>query len=217
MRCAPGPPAFLGTVSQMAAVDAEGGVVDGRAARRQRNIDAVVDVVLQIVADDQMFPSIEQAATRSGLSVRSLYRYFADPGELLEAAIERQSRISLELAALDSIGEGPLESRIDAFVAMRLRLYEAIAPVVRAALVNAPRFPRVAEQLDVGRSRQRRQFEAQFAPELGAPHASDRDRIAAAGDVLTQVESIEFLRRHRRMSAEDVSEALGAALRTLLG
>lgn len=33
-------------------------------------------------AGESMVPTIEQAADRSGLSLRSLYRYFADPGEL---------------------------------------------------------------------------------------------------------------------------------------
>ncbi|MEM9038382.1 MAG: TetR/AcrR family transcriptional regulator [Actinomycetota bacterium] len=198
-------------------VDAGGETVDGRSARRQRNVDAVLDVVLQIVADDQMFPSIEQAATRSGLSVRSLYRYFADPGELMEATIDRQSRVSLRLATLDSIGEGPLDGRVDEFVAMRLRLHDAIGPVVRAAVANSPRFPRVAEQLDIGRRRQRAQFEAQFAPELDALPADDRGGVAAAGDLLTQVESIEFLRRHRGLSIDDASASMGSALRALLG
>ena len=198
-------------------VDAGGETVDGRSARRQRNVDAVLDVVLQIVADDQMFPSIEQAATRSGLSVRSLYRYFADPGELMEATIDRQSRVSLRLATLDSIGEGPLERRVDEYVAMRLRLHDAIGSVMRAAVANAPRFPRVAEQLDIGRRRQRAQFEAQFAPELDALPADDRRGVAAAGDLLTQIESIEFLRRHGGLSADAASASMGSALRALLG
>ena len=47
-------------------------VLDGRQARRQRNIDAVLDVVLEMFAEESMFPTIEQAATRSGLSLRSL-------------------------------------------------------------------------------------------------------------------------------------------------
>ena len=42
----------------------------------------VLSVVLELFAEDAMFPSMEQAANRSCLSLRSLYRYFADPGEL---------------------------------------------------------------------------------------------------------------------------------------
>ena len=51
--------------------------IDGRVARRQRNLDAVLDVVLEMFAEDMMFPSIEQASKRSGLSLRSLYRYLS--------------------------------------------------------------------------------------------------------------------------------------------
>ena len=77
----------------MTDLDATTETTDGRVARRQRNIDAVLDVVLEMFAEDAMFPTIEQAATRSGLSLRSLYRYFADPGELLEAAIKRSDQV----------------------------------------------------------------------------------------------------------------------------
>ena len=67
--------------------------IDGRAARRERNIDMVLDVVLEMFAEESLFPTIEQAAKRSGLSLRSLYRYFADPGELLEAVIIRNREV----------------------------------------------------------------------------------------------------------------------------
>ena len=60
---------------------------DGRVARRQRNVDAVLDVVIEMFAEDSLFPSMEQVAQRSGLSLRSLYRYFADPEALHEAAV----------------------------------------------------------------------------------------------------------------------------------
>ena len=98
----------------MTEVHDAGAELDGRVARRQRNIDTVVEVVLEMFAEDAMFPTMEQAATRSGLSLRSLYRYFADPGELLEAAIGRNDQIGAELSRLHAIGEGPLTRRIDA-------------------------------------------------------------------------------------------------------
>ena len=87
--------------------------VDGRVARRQRNLDTVLDVVLEMFAEDMMFPSIEQASKRSGLSLRSLYRYFADPGELVEAAIKRSQAQAAELSHLAHIGEGPFAVLID--------------------------------------------------------------------------------------------------------
>ena len=77
--------------------------LDGRVARRERNQNAVLDVVLEMFAEDMMFPTIEQASKRSGRSLRSLrslYRYYADPAELAEAAIKRNREQAGELAQL---------------------------------------------------------------------------------------------------------------------
>lgn len=190
--------------------------VDGRVARRQRNIDAVLDVVLEMFAEESMFPTIEQAATRSGLSLRSLYRYFADPGELLEAAIKRSDQMGRELSRLHAIGQGPLDARIEAFVAMRLKLLDGIGPMFRATLANAARHPRIRDELAKNRNAMREQFELQFAPELVTLKSADREAVVTAGDVLTQLESIDYLRRHRQLSVAEARTALTAGLHSLL-
>ena len=200
----------------MADVDEMTEPLDGRVARRQRNIDAVIDVVLEMFAEEAMFPTIEQAAKRSGLSLRSLYRYFADAGELLEATIKRSDARSAELSRLHSIGEGPLDERIEAFVAMRLRVHEVVGPVFRATLANASRHPRVSAEREKNRNSMRQQFELQFAPELAVRPPADRDALLAAGDLLTQLEAVDYLRRHRELSIAATQEALASGLRALL-
>lgn len=193
-----------------------GNPVDGRAARRERNIDAVIDVVLEMFVEDSMFPTIEQAATRSGLSLRSLYRYFADPGELLEATIKREDQRGNELSRLHAIGQGRLEDRIDDFVAMRLRLYDGTGAVMRATVANAARLPRIRDELTKNRNSLRAQFELQFEPELALMKSADRLAVVAAGDLLTQLDSIDYLRRHRRLSASETRSTLTSGLRSLL-
>lgn len=190
--------------------------VDGRLARRQRSIDSVIDAVLEMFVEDSMFPTIEQAAQRSGLSLRSLYRYFADPGELLEATIKRSDEIGSSLSKLHAIGQGPLEERIDAFVRMRLNLHDGIGPMYRATLVNAPRHPRIRDELAKNRNAMRRQFERHFAPELAVHKSAQREALLTAGDLLTQLESIDYLRRHRQLSVPEVRASLAAGLVALL-
>lgn len=190
--------------------------VDGRVARRQRNIDAVIDVVIEMFAEEAMFPSMEQVATRSGLSLRSLYRYFADPGELLEASIERTTQLARDMSRLDTTADDPFDRRAEEFVDVRLRLHDAFGAVQRATVANAARHPRVRDQLSWGRNDMRRQFLAQFAPELAALKGDDREAVASAGDLLTQLESIDFLRRQRQLSVEEARAALVAGLRALL-
>ena len=217
-------------------------MTDGRVARRERNVNAVLDVVLEMFAEESLFPTMEQAAARSGLSLRSLYRYFADPGELLEATIRRNRERTAPLTRLHAIGQGPLDARIDDFVAMRVRLYDSIGPEYRATLAHAHRLPRISEQLATARDELRQQFKLQFAPELEArppdsgadapgpesrssgPRArvptartaADRDTVFAAGDLLTQLDSIDYLRRHCGLSAAETKTVLTSTLNTLL-
>ena len=201
----------------MTSAEDTAGVIDGRQARRQRNIDAVLDVVLEMFAEEAMFPTIDQAATRSGLSLRTVYRYFSDPGELLEAVIKRSDEIGVGLSKLHGIGQGALDDRVEAFVSMRLTLHNAVAPIFRATLVNAPRHPRIRDELTKIRNAMREQFELQFAPELKVCKPAQRESIVTAGDLLTQLESIDYLRRHRQMSVAEAHAALAASLVRLLG
>jgi AcrR family transcriptional regulator len=197
--------------------EAPSGSLDGRVLRRQRNVDAVIDAVLEMFAEESLFPTIEQAAARSGLSLRSLYRYFADPGELLEAAIKRSRDLGVEASHLAAIGQGPLAARIDDFVAMRIRLHGTVGPIHRATVANAARLPRIRDELARNRHDLREQFELQFAAELTALKPSDRAVALSAGDLLTQLDSIEFLRRYRGLSVPETGKVLRSTLHLLLG
>ena len=191
--------------------------VDGRVARRQRNIDAVLDVVLDMFGEESLFPTMEEAATRSGLSLRSLYRYFETPGDLLEAAIQRSRERGLHVTHLHAIGRGPLPGRIDDFAAMRVRLYEAVGPIYRATMANADRLPRIRAERARNREDLGNQFAAQFAPELQAMGPEAGAAAFTAGDILTQLDSLDFMRRHRDLSVEETEATLRAALLALLG
>ncbi len=200
-----------------AELDENGDPLDGRVARRQRNVNAVLDVVLEMFAEESLFPTMEQAATRSGLSLRSLYRYFDDPAQLLEAAIKRSRELAADLWRLHAIGQGPLDDRVEAFVGSRLRLYDAVGPMYRATVANGVRHPRVRQEQERNRNGFREQFELQFAPELNGCAPRERTSVVAAGDVITQLDSIDYLRRHRGLSVDETHEILASTLHRLLG
>ncbi|MEM7093605.1 MAG: TetR/AcrR family transcriptional regulator [Actinomycetota bacterium] len=195
--------------------DVDDAPTDGRNARRERNVNHVLDVVMELFAEDAMFPSMEQTAERSGLSMRSLYRYFADPSELVAAAIERQYAQTIELSHLSSIGEGPIDERIEAFVDMRVDLYERFGPTLRAMLVNAARSEPVQGRLSDRREEMRQQFERQFASELDALSSQQRKAAMIAGDHLCQMESVHLMRT-RGSSPTEIKLALRAGLAALL-
>jgi len=100
---------------------------------------------------------------------------------------------------------------------MRLRLHDGIGPVMRATVANAARLPRIRGELTKNRNAMREQFELQFAPELSKLRSAERQAAIAAGDLLTQLDSIEYLRRHREFSVAKTRAALTTGLHSLLG
>ena len=99
---------------------------------------------------------------------------------------------------------------------MRVRLYRANAAVFRATVANAARHRQVNETRAHNRALMREQFELQFAPELGEMDAQRQRRVIAAGDLLTQLDSLEFLREYRGLSEAETRKTLASSLQAIL-
>jgi AcrR family transcriptional regulator len=196
---------------------ATGGEVDGRTARRDRNRTAVLDAVLELFTEGDLDPAPDRVARRSGVSLRSVYRYLSNRDDLVRAAIERHLDRVGHLFSVPGPGEGPLEERVDRFVGARLLLYEAIAATARASRARAATNEIIRSQLESRRRVMQRQLDRHFAPELEARDARRRRSISAAADALTQIDTIDYLRQDRGLSNRQTRETLEDALTVLLG
>lgn len=185
---------------------------DGRTARRDRNREAVLDAVLDLFADGALTPVPAEVAERSGVSLRSVYRYFDDMDALVRAAIARNLGRMGPFFDLPDPGVGPLVGRVERTVTARLRLYDGISPMARAAVARAPQNPIIAERLAETRLLLRRQVEEMFAPELAERSGADAGDVVAAVDVLLELEAIDHLRRHRHLSEADARRVLVRAV-----
>ncbi len=192
-------------------------VIDGRTARRSRNREAVIDAVVQLFSENNLHPRPEEVARRSGLSTKSVQRYFENLDDLINAALEQQwGMLVAPLYHLHAIGQGALDARIDRFVAVRLKAYEVIRPTARAANVLATTNGSVQEKLDWARTQMRQQIELHFAPELEATPIERRQSKVAAIDALFQFESLDHYRLRRGFSMPQTHDMLVATLRELL-
>lgn len=190
--------------------------VDGRTARRDRNRDLVLDAVIELFTEDQFAPNAAAVAERSGVSLRSVYRYFQDHDALVRAAIARNAERIAPLFNVPDLGKGPLDERVTRFVAWRIRLYQEEAPVARAAIVRAPANLILRDQLENVRALLRKQNVAMFAPELAMMTTTQRRAVTAAIDTLLQFESAEHLIRRLDLSPAQTADVLGRALTSLL-
>jgi AcrR family transcriptional regulator len=191
---------------------------DGRRLRRDRNRDAVVDALLTLYGEGNLSPSADEIATRSGVSARSLFRYFDDVDDLCEAAIQRQQHRVRHLLPIQADASQSFAPRLAAFVQQRAELFEAIESVATVSRLRAPFQLVVADRLTEGRRFLRQQLADLFAAELAAlPPALAASRLAAA-DVATSFEAWRLLRDDQRCSpsasAAVMADSLGVLLTT---
>jgi AcrR family transcriptional regulator len=185
--------------------------VDGRRARRHRSRDLAVDALLDLLGEGVVRPTAQQVAERSGVSLRSIFRIFDDVESLNAAACARQvSRV--RHLFVDVPGEGSLEDRIGAVVAINGRLYESIAPVRRAALREAPGSPALQDQLARARGWVRGEVERVFADEL---RDGGRDAMAAV-ELALSFEAWDQLRSAQRLSPSRTATTVTRLLHALL-
>ena len=122
----------------------------------------------------------------------------------------------LPLFRIPAIGQGDRVERIDRFVTVRLRLYDAVAATARATRMRATFDDVVRRQLEVTRAALHDQVERHFAPELGPLDAVTRRSRVAAVDTLTQFESLDHCRLHLDLTPSDTRSMLTDTLATLL-
>lgn len=186
--------------------------VDGRRLRRQRNRTAVIDALLDLFAEGEYTPSAGDIATRAGLSMRSLFRYFDDVDDLIGAAIDRHQEHYRSLVDPGVSPDEPSRRKVVAVAQARVRLFEAVAPSARAARVWAHRHPVVRDVLGRNRAGLRTQLRLLFARELRG-----REDVLAALDALCSFEAYDLLRSDQGRSVASTVDALGAGIHALIG
>jgi AcrR family transcriptional regulator len=167
--------------------------VDGRRASRQRNLAAVVDAMLELFAEGNFEPGAQEVAERSGVSRRSVFRYFDDMETLGRLAIQRMhDRLSRSMRPDEPVS-APLADRIASLARQRARLFEIGAPAARVLRLRAPFNPLMAEELEKNRLLLDSQVETYFAAEFDAMDPSLRPELLAAVQMLYAFEPFESL------------------------
>ncbi|HYM14643.1 MAG TPA: TetR/AcrR family transcriptional regulator [Dehalococcoidia bacterium] len=188
---------------------------DGRAARAGRTRAAVVDAMLALIEEGDLRPTAQRVAERAGVSLRSVFQHFDQLDELHAAVADRQVQRVLALAR-PVPRTGPLDVRIDAFVAQRARILEAISPVRRSAVLAEPWAPEIARRLSAVRQRGRREVELVFAPELERLPAAPRRELLDALAVAASWPTWEALRAHHGLAPAAARRVVARTVRALL-
>ena len=190
---------------------------DGRQLRRKRNREAVVDALLDLYGDGNLRPSTEEIAARSGLSPRSVFRYFDDVDDLTRAAIARMERRAVTLLPIDVDPSAPVTVRVRVLVEQRFRLFDTVGSAATVSRLRAPFQPILAARLRENRALLRRQIETLFAPELAHKGRAGAAAALAAADVICSFEAHQLLVADQALGPAEARFVMATALEALLG
>ncbi len=189
--------------------------LDGRSERRRRNRQAVIEAFLELLGEGVVAPSVEQVTERSGVSARSVFRYFDGVDDMRAAVIAEVGERTTELFA-EVGGSGSFEERVSRLLHARIAGFELAAGVARVARLREHEVPVIAARLEEERASLRGQAAAALEPELGAqPEAAAADTEVAV-EVLLSFESWDLCTRVRGLSAEQTRRVWTRALVRLL-
>ncbi len=189
---------------------------DGRTVRREQNVQLAVNAARELFEETLRMPSIEDVAKKSGLSLRSMYRYFNDIQDVADAvvqAVQSDARVAGRLPDPAGIS---LADRIDAIARSRVALYQAVKGTY---LANVARIIHTANPDRSGqaiRNEMLGQFEFQFAQELLRLTKAERQSAAECGHALCTLEFIDLLTRWRSMDTDEAVETIKYGLTKIL-
>lgn len=185
--------------------------IDGRTARRDRNRTAVLDAVIDLFAEGDLTPGVHDVAERSGVSLRSVYRYFDDVDDLIAAAIDRRIEAAAPLFATPDDAGSSTEDRIRVFCERRVALFLEIRTVYRASVIRSADQSRLQTRVQRSRDALDQQTATTFAPELDQLPESDRAVVCEMLDALSQFDTLERLMDERGHDAVGATEFLSQA------
>ncbi|TXS54209.1 TetR/AcrR family transcriptional regulator [Streptomyces sp. t39] len=201
-------------------VGQDGGTAE-REPRRRRDPQwtrgALLDALLELIAEGAGEPTRRAVAERAGVSERSVFVHFADREALYVAAAERQAERWQALA--DHVPPGWSTARkIDALLDQRGRMYEVMTPIRRVGLALEPQSPGLRRVMARGDLWFRDDLAAMFAPELReAPGAPLPGGLLDAVEAAASWAVWDHLRTRRGLAEEAARSAMARTLRGLLG
>jgi AcrR family transcriptional regulator len=185
-------------------------VIDGRRLRAERGRAAVVTATLDLVDAGNPVPTFADIAEASGVSERTIFRYFPDRDALFGAVASEVFPRVAHCLVLDP-PPGDLATRAPALVALRVELAGRTAGLARSVDRLAPTSRLGAALMAVRNERLREQVRTWFAPEL------ERARPGAAPTVDVLLTNASILQLQELLDADAVVPELTEAVIRVLG
>ena len=189
---------------------------DGRFRRSMRTQRAVLDAFLELINEGDLAPTAQRIADRSGASLRTVFHQFSDldtihklAGQRLLAQIERTGR------AVPA--QGPLDRRIDLYVANRVTLMKAFHRPASAARLREPFSATLRQNRDFFLALGDQEIRHVFARELGELPDDTRPVLVRSIALVSNWAAWYSLVEEFGLDVQAATDVIRGSLRAVLG
>ncbi len=190
--------------------------VDGRKLRRKRNRDAVISALITLIEEGDLEPTVAKIADRASVSHRSIFRYFDDLNDLARTAIETAVRQAMPLGVIPNVGEGPLDHRVDAMIASRMRLLLRTKQLIRVAHGKSTALPELDRGLANIAEMTKDQMSRHFAREFDAMDPVTAEHALMTLSALAGFEGYDHQSRLLGRTDDEITDSWRMAFHRLL-
>lgn len=184
--------------------------------RKIKNTDRVIDAMHDLVQQGHVAASPSQLARHSGVSTRSILRFFPTTEDLLLAVFSRQAAGLAHLSPIPDPGARPLEDRVSAYVGHQFDVYRAMTPLSAIIVPTAKTMPRLREAIVEHRSQLLAMTRDHFRPELNTMPQPRRSHTELGIHLMCQHESINTLLHEQALPDDDARALLIGSIHAVL-
>jgi AcrR family transcriptional regulator len=183
---------------------------DGRIQRSARSREAIVQAMLELIAEGVLQPTAQQVALRADVGVRTVFRHFSDM-ESVFAAMSDRLREEARPFFVEGPQPGPVNARIEALVSRRMEIFALLGPFLRASAIQRWRSAVLQEEHERMIRTLRRDLRY-WLPE----HADAESDLADVIELLLSFESWDRLRTGQKLGQKRAGQALRRVLLDLV-
>jgi AcrR family transcriptional regulator len=179
-------------------------LIDGRTVKgeriREQFREQILAAYIDLISAGVTAPTALEIAERGHLSPRVIFKHFADLHALRLAAFARIQQRSDEFFARDIPHSGSAEERLKLFLDKHTRRLEFLMPIRRTAAMLESVDADAARALRQARTGALLELQAYLGPSLKAFPPAERRELLTRLHMVCSWESLDFLRKHYRLS-----------------
>ena len=152
--------------------------VDGRILRSQKSQNIILESIINLIINGNLYPTAEEVAKESGIAIRTVFRHFDDMETLLMKVDE-----SINLKVINDEKEikleSPLKTRLSLIIDERIYYYDKYENIMIATITQLPKYKILQKRYPEYQKLLRKRTE-RIIPEILSLKSTDQEFLDAS-------------------------------------